>query len=200
MSGQSADPGPKAPPGPILKAAEAESWIDGFAFRDRARREADTLLADVSRAHEEKRGEGYALGLREGAGAATELLARTSAQVDAYLGGLEGEIAELALQIVRRIAGEAPPAEFVARLAREAIDGFRREHRLVVTVAPDNFDEVRRRLGGDEPGFSERVTLSTDPALGALDCRVASPFATVDAGLDAQLEAMRRELLGGGAP
>ncbi|MFC3691167.1 FliH/SctL family protein [Chenggangzhangella methanolivorans] len=190
---------PRTPPGPILKAEQAQAWIDGFSFRDESRREAEALKADTQRAYDEKRAEGFETGRREGAGASAELLAATSRDVDAYLGGLESEIAKLALSIVTRVVGERPPADLVSRLAREALAGFRRDQRLTLTVAPDNFDEVRRRLGLDEPGFAERVTLSTDPALGPLDCRVASPFATVDAGLDAQLDAVRRALSGGDA-
>lgn len=190
------DDGPKAPPGPVLKAREAESWIDGFAFRERARREADALLADMTRAHEERRKDGFETGRREGAAAAAELLARTTADVDAYLAGLEEGVADLALQIARRIAGERPAPELVARLAQEALAGFRRDQRLVVSVAPENYDELRRRLGADDPGHADRVTIAADPALGPLDCRVASPYATVDAGLDAQLAAVRRELVG----
>lgn len=197
MTAETQAAAPTTPSGPVLKADQAASWVDGFAFRDRARKEADALVADMRRAYEDKRREGYETGLREGAGAAAELLVKTTGQVDAYLAGLEGEIADLALAIVRRVAGEAAPPDFVARLAREALAGFRREQRLVVTVAPENYDELRRRLGADDPDFADRLTLSTDPSLGPLDCRVASPYAAVDAGLEAQLDAVRRELVGG---
>lgn len=197
MSAEALTAGPTSPPGPVLKADQAASWLDGFAFRDAARKQADALVADTQRAYDDKRREGFETGLREGAGAAAELLARTTGQVDAYFASLEGELADLALSIVRRVAGETPAPEFVARLASEAIAGFRREQRLVVTVAPENYDELRRRLGLHDPVFGERLTLSTDASLGPLDCRVSSPYATVDAGLDAQLDAVRRELVDG---
>jgi type III secretion protein L len=184
---------PARPIGPVIKAAEAQSWIDGFAFRERARREADALIADTRAAYERRKREGFEQGRREGTAAAAELLAETSARVDRYLAGVERELAELALGIVRKVVGELEASELVARLACEAIQGFRREHALTVTVAPENLELARRHLRAhDDP--PRQVAVEADPRLGPLDCRVESPYATVDAGLDAQLETARREL------
>lgn len=193
-NGQITDRGaPRRPPGPIIKAAEADSWIDGFAFRDRSKREAEALVADTKAAYEKRKQEGFEQGRREGAAAAALLLAETQAKVDRYLGGIESEIVDLALDIVRRIAGDVAPREMVARLAHEAVGGFRREQALTVTVAPENLSEARAHFAahGDP---SRNVTIEADRKLGPLDCRVESPYATVDAGLDAQIEAIRKDL------
>jgi type III secretion protein L len=184
---------PSRPLGPIVKAAEAESWVDGFAFRDRAKREADALLADMQAAYERRRQDGFEQGRREGAAAAAELLATTSARVDRYLAGIEGELVELALGVLRRLVGEFDQRELVARLAREAIESFRREQSLTVTVAPENV-EIARAHFREQAEAGRQVAVESDPKLGAFDCRVESPYATVDAGLDAQIESVRREL------
>lgn len=183
----------RRPPGPIIKAAEADSWVDGFAFRERSKRESEALVADTRAAYEKKKQEGFELGRREGAAAAAVLLAETQAKVDRYLAGVEGELADLALQIARRITGEYAPGELVARLAAEALEGFRRGQALTVTVAPENLDLARTHLSenGDP---TRQVSVETDRKLGPLDCRVESPYATVDAGLDAQIESIRNDL------
>lgn len=193
MSANAQAAAPAMPVGPIVKAAEARSWIDGFAFRDRARREADALVADMRGAYERRKAEGFETGRREGATAAAELLAETTVTVDRYLAGIENELIGLALGIVRRVAGDLDRGELVARLAREAIEGFRRDQVLVVTVAPENVELARKHLGGRLDG-ARMVSVEADPKLGPLDCRVESPFAVVDAGLDSQIEVARREL------
>lgn len=193
MSANGQATAPSRPVGPVVKAAEVDSWIDGFAFRDGARREADKLLADMRGAYERRKADGFETGRREGAAAAAELLAETSARVDRYLAGIESELIELALGIVRRLAGDLDEGELVARFAREAIGEFRSEHALVVSVAPQNLYAARCALhAGEDP--SRRVTVEADAALGPLDCRVESPFAVVDAGLETQLDVVQKEL------
>lgn len=181
---------PKRPGNVVLKASEAEAWIDGFAFRERAERQGAALIASTEAAVAKAREEGFREGMRVGESEAGALLLRTSADVDRYLAGLEAQLTDLALGIVRKVVGRFDDAELVAACAREALGSFRGETRIVVRVAPDLVGAVRAQMGSG-------VGVEGDPGLAAGRCVIASPLSSVEVGLDAQLDAIRAAMLDG---
>lgn len=178
---------PSGPGTRIVRAAEAEAWRDGFLFLREAGAAADRLGEAASKAYNSEHARGYAEGRAAGAAEAARLVADIRRGIDRYMGSIEGQIAELALDVVRRILGQLEVGELVVRAAEEAAVDFRRARFLKITAHPEVVDRVRSTFAGYQ-GAS--VTIEADPSLAKTGCIIASEVAVVDAGIDAQLAAV----------
>lgn len=184
------------PPRPgkvILRAEEANAWVDGYAFLERARQRADEQEALIRRAREEGHAEGFEVGRRDGEARAAELLASTQRDVKRYLDGLGPELAELSLTLVRRILGEFDDVALITRCVRHALSEWRHEHRIHIRVAPTLVSQVTESLAASPPGATD-YQVEADAQLAPAQCLLVSPIAVMDTGLEAQLEALRRAL------
>ena len=177
---------PSGPGARIVRPAEFEAWSDGFRFLKEAGATADRIEEAARRAHDAEQARGYAEGRAAGAAEAARLIAETRGAIDEYLESIEGQVAELALDVVRRVLGKFEAGELVACAAQEAVADFRRARFLKITAHPEAVDHVRA-------AFAERdvtVTVEADPHLAKTACIIASEIAVVDAGIDAQLAAI----------
>ncbi|NWA02259.1 FliH/SctL family protein [Pseudomonas gingeri] len=185
---------PSRPNGRILPAAEADAWSEGFAFLQAARDEALAIRNDSQQWLAEARAEGFASAEREGAERAALLLQDTARQVEAYLGGLESALADLALNIAREVMDEMDAGERILRCTRKAMTAFRQDQALTLYVPRIHLDSVRQALAAEQmptPG----LTVEADDQLAAHQARLSSPVGSVELGLDAQLAGLRRGLL-----
>ncbi|WP_338664489.1 FliH/SctL family protein [Pararoseomonas sp. SCSIO 73927] len=170
------------PLGRVIPASELGLLLEARAVLDAARAEAASV-------REAAHAEGLRTGRAEGAAAATRLLAETAAATRAALTRAEPMLAEALITALRNILGEAPSAERVAAAAAHALRGLSAQGEVVLRVAPGAVEAVSAALAG-----ADGVTLRADPALGEADCVVETAFGHVEAGLPAQLRALRRGL------
>nr|WP_239024667.1 FliH/SctL family protein [Sphingomonas corticis] len=96
-----------------------------------------------------------------------------------------GDLARLALEVVRRIAADLGAADMVAAMADRAAAGVAPDLAPTVRVHPDALAATRARLG-------ERVAVEADAALAPTDCVIATSLGEVHAGLETQLAALAR--------
>lgn len=179
----------------VLRASEVPLFADAQALRDRLEHleaEASQRIAD---AREEARASGYLQGREEGAQqaraevAATIVeLTRAAAQERARLGG---EIAALALQVVRKLLGQLPADGVLAALAETAARDMLPTQMLTLFVHPDQCEAVRARLAATSDATPDaptpRFEVQADPACVPGACRIETEHGTVDASLEAQL-------------
>ncbi|WP_437883363.1 hypothetical protein [Pseudomonas sp. LRF_L74] len=178
---------PNRPAGPIIRAEHVECWSDGYAFLEAAHREAARIREEAEEEAQARFDEAHSEGLKMGRYAAAELLARARARLDAYISGLEGQMAELAIVLVRHLVLEQPPAEVIAGLAARALDEYRDKQGLSLHVAPEWAQPVQARLEAALPaGDVPRVV--SDPQLEGIQATLVGPFAVVDLDLESQLE------------
>ncbi|MFC3282199.1 type III secretion system stator protein SctL [Litchfieldella rifensis] len=185
---------PTRPGKTILRAKEAEAWLDGYAFLERVRQHADEVETEARRTAAKAYAEGFEEGRREGEAQATELLTRTTRRVERYLSGLDQSMADLCLQMVRRILGEFDDTELISRCVRQALREYRHDMAVTVRVAPERMSEVESLLAAGEESGQPPCRVESDTQLKADQCLLVSPVAVVDVGLDAQLNALRRAL------
>lgn len=111
-------------------------------------------------------------------------------QFDRHIECVRQESAALAIAVARKLAGGAlsiaPQLELESFLC-DCLHKLYREARLVVTVTPDNADYLRSRIEDivTQNGFSGRVVIMPDPAMGTGDCRIE----WADGGIEKNLEA-----------
>jgi len=185
---------PTRPASRIVRAAEAPLWIDGYAFAQAARDEAEQVRRDSARWLQEARDEGFAEARRQGDEQVIERLAEATAQVDGYLAGLETALVDLALGVVREVLDERDNAELLLCCTRKALLAFRQDQQLTLFVAASELDPVRDRLTSDSHGMPA-LTVEADAQLAAGQARLSGPVGSVEIGLEAQLQNIRRSLL-----
>lgn len=184
---------PTRPAGRLLRAAEARAWQDGFGFIEAAREQAAQVRERAMTEADTARRQGYAEGRAQGADAAAELLARTQADVDRYLAGLEDQLAQLALGIVRQVIDGLDDAERIAALAARALADFRDERALSLRVAPERVAAVQRRLA-ERLGDAAPDVIG-DAHLHGAQATLVGAMTEVELDAEAQLEAIARALL-----
>jgi type III secretion protein L len=183
---------PKRPFARILRAAEVRAWQDGYAFLDEARRDAQQLRDAARRAYAVEYAQGYEDGKAQGDADATRLVSETAVKVDRYLGGLEAEIVNLALDVVRRVLGEFDVSMLVAKAAGQAVTEIRRAKYLKVRVHPGSVDRVRDELDAvlRESNLGLTVEIDAADTLARGTCILSTDIAVIDASIDAQLNAI----------
>ncbi|RWM99691.1 MAG: HrpE/YscL family type III secretion apparatus protein [Mesorhizobium sp.] len=183
---------PRRPVARILRAAEARAWQDGHAFLDEAKRDAQQLRDAARRAYAAEYAQGYEDGKAQGDSDAARLVSETAVKVDRYLGGLEAEIVNLALDVVRRVLGEFDASMLVAKAAAQAVTEIRRAKYLKVRVHPASVNRVRDELNAvlRESDLGMTVEIDADDTLATGACILSTDIAVIDASIEAQLDAI----------
>ncbi|MBW1249935.1 HrpE/YscL family type III secretion apparatus protein [Pseudomonas tolaasii] len=182
---------PSRPTARILRAEEAELWTEGFAFLQAAKDRAEQVKADSDQWLDAARAEGFESARQEGAEQVAQLLVHTQSQVQHYLSSLEAALADLALGIVREVLGELDNADRVVRCTRQALSAFRQDQALTLWVPPAEVDALRQRLKVENLA----IAVDGDEQLSVGQARLNSPAGSVELGLEAQLQTLRRSLL-----
>lgn len=182
---------PSRPAARILRADEAALWTEGFAFLQAAKDQAEQIRADSDQWLQAARAEGFESARQAGAEQAAQLLVQTQSQVQHYLSSLETSLADLALGIVREVLGELDNADRVVRCTRQALSAFRQDQALTLWVPPAEVDALRQRLKLE----GVALAVAADEQLGVGQARLSSPAGSVELGLEAQLQTLRRSLL-----
>ncbi|KRC81379.1 FliH/SctL family protein [Sphingomonas sp. Root241] len=172
---------------PLVPAADVGRVQDALALLAEAgdlRQDAEEAI-DVARAA--AHAEGFAAGREEGLAAGE--IERQAELVRLAMRDSERQkdIARLALEVVRRIAGELDDGVMVAGLAERAAAQLVPDSGAVVRVAPAAAEVVRARLNG-RAGLS----VEADPLLGDQDCVIETALGRTHAGLDTQLAQIER--------
>jgi type III secretion protein L len=185
---------PNRPALRIIRAEQADLWIDGYAFVQAAEAHAVSIRQDSEQWLQEAREAGFESARLQGAEEVSLLLARTAQQVDAWLGGLEVSLADLALGIAREVLDDMDDAERILRCTRKALGAFRQDQALTLWVPPADARAVRERL---HAGLDQlpAIVVESDDQLQPGQARLSSPVGSVELGLDAQLTNLRRSLL-----
>lgn len=182
---------PSRPAARILRAEEAALWTEGFAFLQAAKDQAEQIRADSDQWLRAARAEGFESARQAGAEQVAQLLVQTQSQVQHYLSSLETSLADLALGIVREVLGELDNADRIVRCTRQALSAFRQDQALTLWVPPAEVDALRQRLKLE----GVALAVAADEQLGAGQARLSSPAGSVELGLEAQLQTLRRSLV-----
>ncbi len=174
---------PASPGKKIIRAKDAELWLEGYRF-----------LEEIKSIHEAEFARGYAEGKAAGAAEAAALVNNAAVNVDRYIASLDQQIAALAMKIVRRVLGDLDATDLIARAAAQALNDFRREKNIKVSVHPAALERVRTSLNAHvrETGLGFNLTVEADATLSKEACVIASDFAVIDASVDTQLTALAK--------
>jgi type III secretion system HrpE/YscL family protein len=177
----------------VLRATEVPLLEDALVLRNRLEQLFDEQAQRIAAAAEEARAEARVLGHEEGwREARDELAARLAALAhDAARerARLRGDIAALALEVVRKLLGRFAGEALLAGLADTAARDMLPAPSLTLIVHPDRCDAVRERLAQAADEAPELCfEMRGDPACAPDTCRIETEHGSVDASLEAQLE------------
>lgn len=196
----------------LLESASQEiSEMKEQANRE-ASKQAELMKAAAAEAGKQQ---GHAAGLQQGLEEAKRQMADqlrqtvdncnamvTAAEQDARRILLEAEpkIIDLVLAISRKIIYdevEERPA-VVLRIVRGALERVRDQNQIIIHVSPDDYEFIlqSRQQLQVVVGADRTLTLTADVVLGKGSCLIETSFGTVEAGIDTQLESIRRVLQG----
>ncbi|WP_343315001.1 type III secretion system stator protein SctL [Brucella sp. BE17] len=186
---------PNRPLARIIRAEDADSWIDGYAFLERAKAEAEAIRATAREEIAKAREVGRIEGRKAGEAEAAALLMRTQADIANYLDEAEPRLITLAMEILQQVLGAFSNGELVACAARQAINAFSDENGVTINVAPEIVDDVKTQCAAfDLKNMAIRVV--ADRHLSATQCTVTTPSASIDVGIETQLAAIRAMMMG----
>lgn len=190
---------PARPRGRILRAAEAKAWQDGYGLLEAAQRKAEEVRNSAREAYAAEYARGYEEGKAAGDAQAARLVSRTAIEIDRYLASIEGEVAKLAVDVVRRILGEFEVAMLVGKAARQAIVEVRRAKYVKISVHPGAVASVREELRDIllDADIGLTVEIDADGRLAEGACILSTDIAIIDASIDVQLAAIAAAIVGG---
>ncbi|MBD9524737.1 HrpE/YscL family type III secretion apparatus protein [Ensifer sp. ENS02] len=187
---------PPYPSPKIIKSKESQAWLDGYAFLEAARHEADSLVEAAKREREAHRRDGFDAGRAEGEIEISKLLSDTTAKVDAYLASLEEDIVDLVLLIVERVIGPMGDVSLSTAMARQALRHLRHERDLTINVPPGACEAIENLIHSEfTDAASYPIKVVADPNLERGRCVLTTPAAVVDTTLNAQLSTIRAALM-----
>lgn len=176
---------------PVVPASEVKRLNDALALFAAGERALADAASGAEATSDVAQGRGYNEGYAAGRAAAdAELLDKLIALTQA---GRKREderrrdVARLAIEVVRRIAGEIGPEETVAALARQAALAVMPNAGATVRVAREVHGAVSARLSG-----LRGVTVEADASLEPTDCLIETALGTTRAGLETQLAGLER--------
>lgn len=178
----------------VLRAAEVPPLQDAQALVESLRQLHAEEQARVVEATAQGQAEGFARGLAEGqAQARSDLadeLARLARAHEALRQRLQQDLAPLALEVFRKLLGELPADERLARLAAQAARELLPARTWRLRVHPSQVVSLRSALQAldpdDKAGLAE-AEIQADADLAESDCRLLTELGSADAGLSTQL-------------
>jgi type III secretion protein L len=183
----------------VVKAGAYDATIGAAQIVDAAHAQARKIREDAEQTCQAvinaARQEGYEHGLQQWNAA----IAEVNAARDRYLAESEPELIRLAVKIAQKIIGEElrTNPDAIVSVARECLQGLRRERSLTLRVAAADADLMRHRIGllREAIGPHRSIEVVADPAIGPGGCIVESEYGVIDARLETQIRCMEEILL-----
>lgn len=178
----------------VLRAADVPLLADAHRLRDRLEQLNEDAAQRIATAEQDARVQGYVQGREQATHEAQDEVASSilalqqKAEQDRVQ--VRGEIAALALQVVRKVLGQVPADGVLAALAETAARDMLPAQTLTLYVHPDQCDSVRAHLAAaaEADAAQPRFDVLPDSECKEGVCRIETEFGTVDASLDAQLK------------
>jgi type III secretion system HrpE/YscL family protein len=185
----------------VMRAAEVPLCKSAAALRDQLEQLNEDEAARIAAAAEEARVKGYLAGREEGELQAREDMAQAVLEVTQSTAReherLRGEVAALALEVVRKMIGHLPDDAVLVGLAETAASDMLPTQTMTLVVHPQQCDAVRARLAATATaaageGPQVRFEVRGDAACALDTCLIETEHGSVDASLNAQLERLAR--------
>jgi type III secretion protein L len=186
----------------VLKEAEYAALLDATQLISTARAEAQRIAQQAEADAAQRERTGYEEGLERAKCEYAQRLVSEALAAERQLRALRESMAGIVVKAIGQFMADADPAaQFEAALLR--VDSLiRREPFVAIRVAPrheaalrEAIDQMRR-----EAHWTMTIAVQSDPALPEGACSLQTASGSLEIGIDAQLEAIRKVIERGPAP
>lgn len=181
----------------VIKAGAYLEGLQARSLLEQARDQAAAIQAQAREEFVRERERGHAEGLEAGKQVMAERIMAAAVRSMDGLAAMEEEMVNVVIQALKKIIGEMDDRERLVRIVRTALNMVRNEKKVILRVPPAQADTATSALSElqrDHPGITI-LEVVADPRLAGDDCVLESDLGIVDAGLDNQIEAIRKALI-----
>ena len=201
----------------ILTAAGSEALGIIAAAREKAAAVVAAAGEDAVKLRREAYDEGYEKGFAEGqvrgetagleqargaiakaAEKASQIMALARQQADEEFAAAERQVVELALAVASKVLGRevAENPTVILPIVKAALEKVQDQEQITIRVHPECYELVLSARSELQAGLARAnsVAVLADAALKGGDCIVETPYGTVDARIDTQLELVKAAL------
>jgi type III secretion protein L len=180
----------------VLKAKDYLAYGNAKALLEQAQQDAETMRTQTQEAFEAEKQRGYQQGLEQGKLEIAEQMIDTVSNTLEYLASIEKQVAQIVIQVLRKVLGEFDDAELTLRVVDNALNAVRNQKEITLRVAPEQVEAINRKihtlLGNYQSIAFVKVT--GDRRLSRGGCILETEIGVVDASIDVQLQALERSL------
>lgn len=178
----------------VVKAADYAVWVEAERVLAEARADAQAILDKAGDAFEEERRRGFDEGTEEARMEAVEKMMETVGRSIDYFANVETKMVDLVMAALRKILADYDDRERVTQVVKHALSTVRNQKQVTLRLAPAQADMVRERINDllaayPAVGF---LDITPDTRLTADSVIIESDIGSVEAGVEVQLEAIRR--------
>ena len=180
----------------VIKAEEYLLQLKAEELIAKEKEEAQKIIEEAKRIYEKEKKRGYEEGLKEGKMHMTEQMLNMVSKSVNYFASVEEKIIKIVMTALKKIIGEIDRDELVVRVVKNALAAARNQKQVVIRVAPEQVEVVKKRINeiiAEFPAVSF-LEVTADSRLKPGGCIVESEIGIVDASIDVQLEAIYRSL------
>lgn len=180
----------------FLKQEEYGYLIEANTILEQARQKASETIAQANEIYEARKKQGYEDGMKQGQLEHTEKIIDISLKTVEYFKSIEKSIAGVVSQCLEKIIGEMDKEELILRVVKSGLAVARNEHRVTVRVSPEDIGSVKNATAELLQSYPliNTLDITEDSRLKRGACLVESELGVVDAGVETQLEAIKKAI------
>lgn len=178
----------------VLKAAEYQTISQIASMVDIARERSDSIIERAKKTFEIEKERGFEEGILKSKIDQSEQMLKMVGRSINYLAEVEGDMADLLMNAVKKIIDTFDDRELTIGLIRSALQHVRNERQVSVRVPPGHYTFVKEKVAeilADYKGIGF-INPVSDPRLDSGSCILESKIGVVDASIDIQLDALKR--------
>lgn len=184
----------------VVGSDEFEARQGAAAIIKEAEERRAQIIAEAEGKRDAMLAEGREIGRQEGLATMTELLLKAKVARDEMLASVEPEAVKLALKIAEKIIGHDVERDqnLLMDTIAQAAESARNAQQLTIRVHPEIGKFLRQRMPAlmEKIGVTKVVSIKDDPEITSRGgCVLETPFGTIDAKLETQLDVLKQTLL-----
>jgi flagellar assembly protein FliH len=191
--------------GIISAAREKAAAVVAAAGEDAAKLRREAYDEGYEKGFAEGQVRGEAAGLEQARGAiaeaaekASQIMALAQQQADEAFAAAERQVVELAMAVASKVLARevAENPTVILPIVKAALEKVQDQEKITIRVNPECYELVLAARSELQAGLARAgsVAVMADGALKGGDCIVETPYGTVDARIDTQLELVRAAL------
>ena len=178
----------------VIKAADYSVIEKSTRIIDKAREQANHIIADAQVTFEKEKQRGYQDGLMQSRMEQSEQMLKMVDQSINYLSSMEASLANILMTAVKKIIDGYDDHALTVGLIKAGLQHVRNERQVTVRIPPAHFAHVKASIAEILKNYKGVGILNpvSDPRLKAGSCILESKIGVVDASIDIQLKALQK--------